>query len=391
MVMNTKKAYESSWKGWEEYDPTPPLKEGFQSPSAECPAESNTFPLQLGFAPTENVYEQVLDDLFIDIQYGQSANPPEIAAGSISVGEINETTLLYKAQQLKYTLDSIQIINASHSTWLLKNGDQNKKDILLYFKRGDGITGGPKYIAFVIPILSSTTYTNQNKLLQSLTNKSLQGPFLIRDCFPEKNTLFLRYSSCLQTTAGGQNTMDVFVSSIGLPLKEEIANALVPKSITAPEGTLLDGTPSVTEDNFPLKITSSRDVVEVAKSTSFKTSSQVIRADSTSAYKCLPFDPDGEVTDGKIRVDLDSGLIVNAEGQALTDVLEARAKVREEDKGRLEAIAPGNWEKGITITLAVIFCIIAIGLFVALAYTFIKGGGSVATGAAAAAAAPANP
>lgn len=385
--MSTKKAYESDWKGWAEGG-AESLQEGFQVPTtttgtAVCPTGSITFPLRLAFTGiTYTTYEDVVDDIIIDIQYGSYANPPTYQNGIINVGEdTSRTSLLYTLNKFKYNLTDMRIAAVSHNSWLLNNKEQNRADIVLYFTKESTNLGGPDYIGFIIPIIQSTTYTGSNKFLQGLYNKNLQGPFTVRDCFPEKDTLFLRYSACLVGTGGAPKRMDVFVSSVGLPVSDSImtsikGNATVFPQITQPEGTVGLGTEiSSAGTDFQNKISASRYIVEVAKSGTYKTPSQVVRADQTNAYKCLPFDPDGEITDGKIRVDLDSGLIVNAEGEALSNVLEARGKVRAEDKGKLEGVAPGNWEKGITITLAVIFCILAIGLFGMMFYIFFKGGG----------------
>lgn len=424
-MTSLKKAYESSWSGWSPTSETSeakitPFKEGFQNVETRttCPTGSTTgFPVSLGFTPTEMLYESVIDDVFIDIQYGKSANPPAWSTSTseplnVKFGDdTNITTLIYKDAQFKYELKSIQISVATHNSWLLRNGSENKADILLFFSK-TAAGGAVDYIIFVIPILQSTAYTNQNKFLQGIYQKSLQGPFTVRDCFPEKNALFLRYGTCLQTSTGITKNVDVFVSSKGLPVNETTMIGIFNNAVETAKNACINGNAQDPNKNgqfcppqpppntlsgtafnsmtatfiskdvggdFLSKVSASRNIVEVPASIS--RTEKVIRADQTSAYKCLPFDPDRDVTDGKIRVDLESGLIVDAEGVALSDVQAQRNKIKEADKGVLLTVAPGAWEKALTTMLAVIFVILSIGLLGVLIYTGFKafsGGGGVA-------------
>lgn len=407
MVVHVNKVYESvtGWQGWDEAEAAadaPLVAEGFQAAAAApatCPpGATNGFPVSLGFEPNEQLYDQVLDDILIDIQYGRAAVPPSWSTaieGALKVefGGTNETTLLYKSQRHKYTLNMIQIARATHNSWLLKNRAENTEDIIFYFERtGEGTP--TEYIFIVIPIIKSSAYTAPIPFLQALHNSSMQGPFSIRDCFPAKDTLFLRYSTCLTASSGGTKTGDVFVSSVGLPVNTATMQSIwaAAKSIrgtlqenrfpvVAPPTNLLSSlifnttTSTFSSDAsmdtaFTKKVTSSRDVVEVTANIP-RTSSQLIRADQTGSYKCLPFNPDNEVKDGNIKVDLDSGLVVNDVGEPLSDVLEARAKVIAGAKGRLEE-APGNWEKWLTTGFAVLFFLIAGALLIWLSYTIYK-------------------
>jgi hypothetical protein len=109
----------------------------------------------------------------------------------------------------------------------------------------------------------------------------------------------------------------------------------------------------------------------------------VIRADQTGSYKCLPFNPDSEVKDDKIRVDLETGLVVNDVGEPLSNVLEARAKIIAQEKGPLE-LKPGNWEKYMTYALAGIFAVFATALMIYLVIVIFRGGGTTAAAPAAA-------
>jgi hypothetical protein len=79
--------------------------------------------------------------------------------------------------------------------------------------------------------------------------------------------------------------------------------------------------------------------------------SKLIREDDLDAYQCVPLDPDRNIQDGKIKVDLETG-------EVLSDVIAEREAVRAADstKGSME---PGRLEKymgtAIGIVLAVIF------------------------------------
>jgi hypothetical protein len=420
MVVHINKAYETSWKGWDEYDEAAaaadaPATEGFQAPpaasSSSCPAGATTgFPVGLQFEPSSRLYDQVLDDLLIDIKYVRSANPPSWSTSpeaplTIDFGSRDEKALYYKSQRHEYTLHMIQIAQATHNRWLLENKAENTEDIIFYFKRST--SDNPiEYIFIVIPIIKSSAYTGSNSFLQGLYDRSRQPPFTIRDCFPEKDTTFLRYSTCLAANSGGTTTVDVLVSSVGLRVNAATMQSVwdsakrVRESLQAntfpplapPTGLLSSQRFETTtatfvsdasmDTAFTRKVTSSKDVVEVAASRGF-TASQVIRKDETGSYKCLPFNPDNEVKDDKIQVDLDSGLVVNDVGEPLSQVLEARAKMIAQEKGSLES-KPGVWEKGLATTFAVIFFLIASALLVWLVYTIYK----TITGPPAGAAAP---
>jgi hypothetical protein len=424
MVVHINKAYETSWKGWAEYDDAAaaadaPATEGFQAAdgppaTAECGDNATTgFPVNLGFAPTIQLYEQVHDPLQMDIQYGSSSNPPRWSTAvdgplSISFTEVTPSTILYGSSQYRFTLDMIQIAQSTHNNWLLSNKTQNKEDIIFCFKRADSNNSGIEYIFIVVPIIKSTAYTLPNRFLQGIYTPNSQGPFSIRDCFPADNTLFLQYSTCLPATAGGTRNVHVFVSSVGLAVNEGTMRAVFNSAlgkracidmqnssfcpVSPPFNvqstiTFNRGTGTFTNDTnigtgFTRKVRSSRGVVK-RESSVYSTASQVIRKDQTGSYKCLPFNPDNEVKDDKIQVDLDSGLVVNEVGEPLSQVLEARAKMIAQEKGSLES-KPGVWEKGLATTFAVIFFLIATALLVWLVYTIYKSMTGPPAGAAAA-------
>jgi hypothetical protein len=284
----------------------------------------------------------------------------------------------------------IQIAQSTHNNWLLSNKTQNKEDIIFYFKRADSNNSGIEYIFIVVPIIKSAAYTLPNRFLQGIYMPNSQGPFSIRDCFPADNTLFLQYSTCLPATAGGTRNVHVFVSSVGLAVNEGTMRAVFNSAlgkrpcidmqnssfcpVSPPFNvqstiTFNSGTGTFTNDTnigtgFTRKVRSSRGVVKLESSV-YSTSSQVIRADQTGSYKCLPFNPDSEVKDGNIRVDLESGLVVNEVGEPLSQVLEARAKIIAQEKGPLE-IKPGTWEKYMTYALATIFAVFAAALMIYL-------------------------
>jgi len=92
-----------------------------------------------------------------------------------------------------------------------------------------------------------------------------------------------------------------------------------------------------------------------------------IRQDDTSAYQCVPIDPDKAVVDGQLHVDLTSG-------QVLTDVLDAREKVREA-AGTPSGMDPGRFEKYMGSALGILLSIILFGsLLYAAIILFVEAG-----------------
>jgi uncharacterized membrane protein YjfL (UPF0719 family) len=75
-----------------------------------------------------------------------------------------------------------------------------------------------------------------------------------------------------------------------------------------------------------------------------------IRQDDTSAYQCVPIDPDSAIVDGKINVDLKSG-------EVLSDVLDKRNHLRSANAVSA-GMSPGRVEKYLGTALGIVLLII---------------------------------
>ena len=97
----------------------------------------------------------------------------------------------------------------------------------------------------------------------------------------------------------------------------------------------------------------------------YKDVTKLVREDSLDSYQCVPLDPDKNIQDGKIKVDLETG-------EVLSDVVAERAAVRAADsvKGSME---PGRLEKYMGSAIGVVLAVILFSLIIYMAYSWFSG------------------
>ena len=336
-----------------------------------CPAGAITsFPLQLGITATDMLYDTVSEPITMDFQWATRSTPPiftdkvKCITDEVGGGNTNLTTLRFMNNN--YTVASVQIIAASHTAWILPNTAQvnNTEDIVITFST-TSTTTQYSYITFVIPILRGSSGTSS--YLNGLSNPSAQGPFSLQDCFPtSRQARFSYYATCLAGYSGSANSQNsyVFVSTDGLQVTSTLMATIL--TVTGRPNTFgtysppflsrLTSTPT-TISNIPSFTKYVMTTRELLNYTAFRQLYPAIetgiRQDDTSAYKCVPIDPDTAILDGKIHVDFKSG-------EVLTEVLNARDAVREAH-GTNAGIDPGRIEKYLGSAIGILLSIILFG------------------------------
>ncbi len=357
----------------------------------KCPATSVTsFPVKLGLAVTDTHYESVEEPIAVDFQWSERTTPPTFLspgtqdAAIDEVGGANMTRMTLRFMEASYTIMRVELAAATHTDWILPATSRanNKEDLIITFETTNDLVQY-KYLIFVVPLLRSSIAVDPS-YLRGLADPTAQGPFKLRHCFPsDSGSRFAMYSTCLDGYGGNAKVqnVNVFVSISGVPITNQLATDMLgrysssattfplvsPPFLTRFQGgqrTLIrQGTRGPTQtvgkqtigDNsapFTTYVITSRHILDFANmGKTFRDSNKIVRETPIDAYKCVPFDPDKQVSaDGKIRVDLDSGAI-------LTDVMAEREQIRKENdvQGKME---PGRLEKYISSGLGIVFAIL---------------------------------
>ena len=291
-----------------------------------------SFPLDTTAPISEALYDSVDEPITMNFQWAtRSVAPRFLTAGLIDdgvgsgSGSANISTINF--HNTTYTLDSVQIIKATHNNWILGTKSLNTEDILMTFKN---ITSSfATYIMVVIPIIRSGT--TQPTYLQGLSTSGqsttqLVGSFSISSCMPTNpNSLFAYYVTCLDGYVGHERPSNayVFVAVQGLAVAPSLMMAMS-KSIgpvpTLPFKSLFANKISIVDNtDFKQYVLSTRVLLDAGSVTAVSYEFDK-RIDQTSAYQCVPIDPDRDISNNEIQVDLKSGKL-------LSDVMAERASL----------------------------------------------------------------
>jgi hypothetical protein len=346
--------------------------------STTCPTGAITsFPLQLAISATDALYEGVSEPVTIDFQWASRATPPmfispqqNAVTDEIAAGNSNLTTLRYMNKS--YTIAAVQIIQASHTAWILPASAQtnNKEDIAITFSSGDS-ANSYAYLTFIIPILRSSV--GSPSYLQGLSNPSANGPFSIQSCFPtSERANFAYYATCLAGYSKLANTQNsyIFVNTNGIQVSSTLMTKIL--EITGRTGSFAQFSPpyisrltntrksirSITEfSSYVLTTNQLLNYTEFVKQNpTLKTN---VRQDNTDAYQCVPIDPDASVVDGKINVDLSTG-------QVLTEVLTKRNAVLTANNVK-PSMDPGRLEKYMGTAIGIVLSIVLFWIIIQFA------------------------
>jgi len=304
-----------------------------------CPTGAiQSFPLRMGITASDNLYDTVSEPLTISFQWAAKTTPPQFSPNVVStINDSGTNTSTLRFQNNKYTVTNVQIIQPSHNSWILPTSAQssNKEDIAITFGSNDERLN-TEYLTFIVPIIR-TSSSSEPTYLKGLADPNLNGTFSLGQLFPTNTrTKFAYYSTCLSSVGTGTSTqnMYVFVCISGLSVSDKLMEDVLNKvslkqfssKITAPFMTRLTG-PSITissADIFTKYIMTTSELLNYANFRNQYTNVNMnanTREDDTSAYTCVPIDPDDAVSNGQLTVNLDNGKI-------LSEVLAERASTR---------------------------------------------------------------
>ena len=345
-----------------------------------------SFPLRLGVTPSDILYDSVDEPISMDFQWSTRTTspqflPPSIQWGSGQIDEVstmsggsgnsNTSTLRYNGTT--YQLYSVQIAGASHTSWLNPPTliPKNTEDIIITFYNG-GTSIPINYITVVIPILRTGAASSDPPYLTALSSTSgVPGSYIISSCLPKasdgtvnKKTLFAYYVTCLDgyTQHKTPENMFVFVAVGGLPVSNNLMSTLGTKvsasgafpPVTLPFITHFANYNTVIRNaEFTQYIMSTRHLMDFAGMVNiYKDLTLNERTDPTSAYKCVPLDPDNDIVDGNLKIDLDNG-------QILTDVLAERDAARSANlTPQINSAAASKVQKNLGIALGSILVVL---------------------------------
>jgi hypothetical protein len=328
---------------------------------SKCTGRANqSFPIGLdsAFTPTQDIYDSVKSAFSVEINWSQRTTLPVFSNQQKAlIDEDGSTTARF--QGTDYTLQSTQITNATHNSWIL-NADAkeaNQLDILCIFKSRVADTDFP-YIFVVIPIISMDSASAESNYLLGLAGLCTdKKPVSLEEVLPPPDRrFFASYTTCLEPNGDGGLVL-VFLNGRYVSLKTtnaiyEMAGRgpttpwpplVVPTSITLSQPT------TFTQSKFEKSVRISNLLTRQVKGGKY-------RADDTYAYTCVVMDPDKNVKDGKLLIDTTTGNPV-----PLNQVLAERERVRAFEIPA-SGLKPGQLELAVAIFLGSLLGLI--GIFV---------------------------
>ena len=323
-------------------------REGFQAPPPPCTdciqcdtARAITnFPLGLGNIPgLKTLYDSVEEPISIYLSLATSSIAPQfidttgmIYNNSVTSGQIPDspTQSTVRYNNTSYSLYSVQITLSTHTSWIIPTPAENinKEDLIITFYTNNQ-TATNKYIIIVIPLLRKGT-RNDPQYLTGLNNPTSSGEFKLSDCFPAKRSQFILYSSCIDGYTQHKNPINVyiFVSVVGKEVTPDLMNTLSSNNMRfkAPFLPFMSTTSRLKtilqNADFTSYVQSTTHLLDYEyTSSAYGSRVSDTRTDTDSSYQCVPLDPDNDIVDGKLEIDLTNGTV-------LTNVLAERDAVR---------------------------------------------------------------
>jgi hypothetical protein len=299
---------------------------------AQCPQTSiQSFPVDLGFTPTYEIYDSLIQPLNLDFTWGSGTDIPVFSpTASVQSGELyhssfDSTRVEYNG--ISYVLISTQLSKPSHSKWLsLKSSEainsNNQEDIILTFicepLPGSTVNKPPQFIILVSPIIRINRPIVSSPFLTAFANGTASN-VTPETLFPNSTKDQLAYyTSCAKgftPTTDFQNVL-VVVNVQGLlvwnNIMESIKSAYTtyrsssyPKYVSVFD--IFSNTPTTITDQVKFK-----SLVKVTKgyASSVQSESPVIET-VTNSYKCVTLNPDTDISGGSIYIDRESGTILS--------------------------------------------------------------------------------
>jgi len=315
----------------------------------KCGPGNTSFPILPPAAADKALYDSVRDTIPVEFNLGPRANAPiftNTSEARIDEGGGSGTYIRYNS--LNYKVVQAQITKPLNKSWILSaaTAANNVADLTLTFVSSNA-KADPKYIFMTIPILRETTTVVDPLYIAALAGQSVNGPFSLGQCIPSAGD-YATYTTCLepnpfnafcivfyQGLSVNRGTLDAIATLAG--------NGGVWPSFKAPtDVTLVTTISPLTPDAFRASVRINTVGAAQTKNMS------ATRVDNTSAYQCVPLDPDRDIANGKLVIDTSTGI-----PQPMTKLLGARDSARSNVGGK-PPLAPGEMENIIAAFLGII-------------------------------------
>jgi hypothetical protein len=294
-----------------------------------------SFPIKILTQPTLDLYFSVLEPLSFEFQWATRTTAPVfLGAQNGMLSEDKNSSVRYNG--ITYTLESVQLTDPTHKGWILpaRLQQSNFEDIILTFSHNTLENSKGDYLVFVIPIIRNFSNVTESNYLTSIGTTGAAQSISLKSVIPsDPNSLFAYYSTCVPAKAVGLSSQNVLniIAVGGLPMID-VSMARIKKVFTSISlNTTYGGYVPPLSITYPNTSTTLSSAVQF---TQYINTTQNILVpptagvgpiqgpieDSTDAYKCVPFDPDNQIVDGKITINPNTGTIltqVQAERNAL--------------------------------------------------------------------------
>lgn len=328
-----------------------------------CGSGNTSFPVLPPTVKNQDLYESVRDTIPIEFKLGPRANAPIfVNTGEARIDEANDAGTYIRYNGLNYKIVQAQITAPLTKSWILSDvtSANNVADLTIIFQSASS-TADPKYVFMSIPILRQATTVIDPLYIAALAGQNVSGPFSLSQCIPSQGD-YATYKTCLEPAPFNAFCIvfyqGLLVNAATLDAIATLAgNRGVWPSFKAPTDVTL------TTTILPLTPDAFRASVRIntfgAASTAMMSATRV---DNTSAYQCVPLDPDRDIASGKLTIDTSTGI-----PQPMTKLLGARESERKAAGGN-PPLAPGEMEKIIAAFLGIILSLI---LVIGGAYAYI--------------------
>ena len=328
----------------------------------KCGSGNTSFPVIPPAASDSALYDSVRDTIPVEFNLGPRANAPIfLNTAEARIDEGGSSGIYIRYNSLNYKISQAQITKPLNKSWILSAAtkENNVADLTLTFQSSSS-TADPKYIFMSIPILRQTATVIDPLYIAALAGQNVAGPFSLSQCIPSVND-YASYTTCLEPAPFNAFCI-VFYQ--GLPINGGTLDALarlagnggVWPSFKAPtDVTLTTSIPPITPDAFRASVRINK--VGAAQTTKMSAT----RVDNTSAYQCVPLDPDRDIANGKLIIDTSTGI-----PQPMTKLLGARESARK-DVGGKPPLNPGEME---TIIAAFLGIILSLALVIGGTYAY---------------------
>jgi hypothetical protein len=288
----------------------------------------------------------------------------------------DSTTTSVRYDGKTYTLYSVQLTDPTHNNWIIPASAHgaNSEDIILTFSYSTIGSGPSQYLVFVVPILRTTSVINDPSYLSAIGTASITNPISLQSLIPsDPSSLFAYYSTCSPAATAGQlpqsilniiavgglQVSDTTMARIkGLFIKTSASSATTYGGYIAPITINYSNTPTTIKSitQFNQMVNSTQNIL-VPPTAGVGPVAEPVE-DTIDAYKCVPFDPEHQLVNGKITINSNDGTL-------LSTIQADREAVMDQGIQAASALTPAIYTKYVSYALAFFMTLI---IFVILIY-----------------------